>query len=155
MANVDVRNIEGKQGSHEIDQETMPDGSYKYIFFGADEMIIFSPIMREAEHKDLISRPFDPSMDDAGRLSLNWALTPDEVSDRVSYFEGFAQYSRDDVKAYRHQLETNFKQTLLDIDAGYGSSTLGYYTPNLTNRTHFKQTLGNLFPNAKITEGKK
>lgn len=136
-------------------KETLPDGAYKYIYFGEDRAIIISSLTIDIVHKDLISRPFNGETDDAGRFALTWAMSSDQITQKVNAFKQFADSKKMnfDADAYKKQLESNFSTTSIKIEADYGSGTLRY-KPNPATRSQFMGRLGQLFPNANIYQAK-
>ena len=54
-------------------EDILPNGSYKYIYFAKDGLVIVSSLLRPHDHNQLINRSFNLETDDAGQFSLFWA----------------------------------------------------------------------------------
>lgn len=144
----------GYYNSSEVDKSTkevLSDGRYKYIFYGKDGTVIISSLNVDMEHIDLATRPFNAETDDAGRFSLRWVMSPEEIARQVEMFSKLSDSKKQnfDPDQYRAQLEANHSSTSIDIDATYGSDTLSY-EPNPITRSQFINRLAQLFPSANI-----
>ena len=142
--------------SSENDQpsrELLPSGQYKYIYFGLDGTVIFSSFLLPQQHEDLTDRVFYNDTDDAGYINLEWAKTPEEIDQQVASFQEHAKLKglEFDPLKYRRQLKEGLGVTSVEVGA-FGSSTLKY-RPNPVTRSRFMERLGELFPDAKISQG--
>lgn len=135
----------------------MPEGTYKYVFSGKSNGVIFARIVPSVPDHPILQqvlspgRRFDPRLDDAGRFALRWQMSDEEMITLVREWEEAPREEGEhyDSAAYLEQLRQNFGQTQIRLDTRYGSTKLDY-TPIQKNRESFTIRLQQLFPEAQI-----